>query len=110
MKKRLRKKKHTGEYKEFGVSFAIKRNTKDKFDTFLDDFLEQAVEANNCYCGGGGKEEKFEGFIELGRLSSQPENALKRIIHWLGYRSDVEKYIFGEIVDAWYGPHDDIDL
>jgi uncharacterized protein YggL (DUF469 family) len=39
MKKRLRKKKHLGEFTEWGVPVAIARKRKDDFDSFLDDFL-----------------------------------------------------------------------
>lgn len=33
MKKRLRKKKHLGEFKEFGVPLALRRNRKNDFDS-----------------------------------------------------------------------------
>ena len=65
MKKRLRKKKHCGEFTEWGRQLVIMRNQKDGFDEFLDAFIEEAIESNGCYCGGGGNEDKLDVVVEL---------------------------------------------
>jgi uncharacterized protein YggL (DUF469 family) len=109
MKKRLRKKKHLGEFAEWGVPVAIARKRKDDFDSFLDDFLAQAIEANDCYFGGGGKEDRLEGVIELGKASDRPEERLQKVLGWLAAREDVEKYASGKIIDIWHGPFDEIE-
>ena len=109
MKKRLRKKKHLGEFVEWGVPVAIARKQKDDFDSFLDDFIEQAIEGNGCYFGGGGKEDRLEGVIELGKTCDGPEERLKKIMSWLEARQDVQKYVIGKVVDLWYGPCEEID-
>lgn len=109
MKKRLEKKKHLGEFVEWGVTVAVARRRKEDFDDFLDDFIEQAIERNDCYFGGGGKEDRLEGVIELGRTSDSPEKKLKKVISWLEAREDVEKYVTGKIIDVWNGPFDEID-
>jgi uncharacterized protein YggL (DUF469 family) len=101
MKKRLRKKKHCGEFTEWGRQIVIIRNRKDDFDEFLDAFIEEAVEANGCYCGGGGKEDKLDVVIELGRRSNDPEARLRRITAWLGARPDVLSWETGEEFDIW---------
>jgi uncharacterized protein YggL (DUF469 family) len=44
VRKRLRKKKHLGEYTEWGIPVAIRRTRQEGLETFLDDFLLQAVE------------------------------------------------------------------
>jgi uncharacterized protein YggL (DUF469 family) len=49
MKKRLRKKKHCGEFTEWGRQLVIMRNRKDGFDEFLDTFIEEAIESK-IYC------------------------------------------------------------
>ena len=77
MRKRLRKKKHRGEFAERGRQLIIIRDRKDGFDEFLDAFIEEAVEANGCYCGGGGKEDKLDVVIELGRRFDDPEARLE---------------------------------
>ncbi|MGD9009689.1 MAG: 50S ribosome-binding protein YggL [Desulfobacteraceae bacterium] len=109
MKKRLRKKKHIGEFKIYGVPLSIKRNRKTDFDAFFDDFLEEAIMANGCCCGGGGKEDKLDVFIELGREDNRPEVALEKIKSWIRSRSDIDKWYLGQVIDANYGPFDEMD-
>ncbi len=108
MKKRLRKKKHLHDFKEWGVPVAIKITEGTSFDGFLDDFIEQAIESNGCYFGGGGKDAHLEGFIELGKTFDRPEERLRRIVAWLDTRADVEKYIIGKLIDVWYGAFDEL--
>jgi uncharacterized protein YggL (DUF469 family) len=109
MKKRLRKKKHRGEFAEWGRQIVITRNRKDEFDGFLDAFIEEAVEANGCYCSGGGKEDKLEVVIEPGRSSDDPNARLKRITAWLNTRPDVSSWKTGEEFDIWHGNFKDIE-
>ncbi len=109
MKKRLRKKKHCGEFTEWGRQLVIMRNQKDGFDEFLDAFIEEAIESNGCYCGGGGKEDKLDVVVELGRRSDNPAARLKRITAWLDARPDVQNRRVGEKFDVWHGDFQDID-
>ena len=109
MKKRVRKKKRLAEFKEFGVPVAIKRKQKSNFDAFLDEFLEQAIESNECCFGGSGNDDYLEGFIELGKATYNPEEKLRKIFEWLDARPDIEKYVTGDLVDAWYGPFEELD-
>lgn len=109
MKKRLRKKKKIGEFKVFGAPIQMKMKSETDFDSFLDEFLSEAIEANGCYIGGGGQKDRFAGFIELGRMSDLPETRLKRISEWLDARSEVENYKIGNITDAWYGPFEQLN-
>jgi uncharacterized protein YggL (DUF469 family) len=109
MKKRLRKKKHYGEFTEWGRQIVVIRNLMDGFDEFLDAFVEEAIEANGCYCGGGGKENKLNVVVELGRRSDDPDARLKRITAWLEVRSDVESWKVSEEFDLWHGDFQDID-
>ena len=53
MKRRLRKKLCLAEFTEWGVDLAVKRTGSDGFDEFFDDFID-LIEAQDCYCGGGG--------------------------------------------------------
>jgi uncharacterized protein YggL (DUF469 family) len=77
MKKRLRKKNHCGEFTQWGRQLVITRNRKDGFDEFLDAFIEEAIEANGCYCGGSGKEDKLDVVVELGLRSDDPAARLQ---------------------------------
>lgn len=109
MKKRLRKKKHCVEFTEWGRQLVIMRNRKDGFYEFLDAFIEEAIESNGCYCGGGGKEDKLEVVVELGRRSDDPAARLNRITAWLDARSDVQNWRVGEEFDVWHGDFQDLD-
>jgi uncharacterized protein len=109
MKKRLRKKKHRGEFTEWGRQLVITRNQKDGFDEFFDAFVEEAIEANGCYCGVGGKEDKLDIVVELGRRSGDVVARLKRITAWLDARPDVESWRTGDEFNIWHGDFQDIE-
>jgi uncharacterized protein YggL (DUF469 family) len=109
MKKRLRKKKHRGEFIEWGQQLVITRNGRDGFDEFLDAFIEEAIEANGCYCGGSGKENKLDVVVELGRRMDDPAARLKRITAWLDTRPDVQSWRTGEEFDIWHGDFQNIE-
>ena len=109
IKKRLRKKKHCGEFTEWGRQLVIMRNQKDGFDEFLDAFIKEAIESNGCYCGGGGNRDKLDVVVELGRRSDDPAARLKRITAWLDDRPDVQSWRVGEEFDVWHGNFQDID-
>jgi len=102
MKKRLRKKKHRGEFTEWGRRLVIRRNQKDEFDEFLDDFISM-MEANDCLCGGGGDEDSLEVIIELGRSADDRDAKVKSITAWLEARPDVQSWKVGEEFDLWHG-------
>lgn len=109
MKKRLRKKKHVGEFTVFGVPLAIRLVEGTDFVSFLDQFLEEAIEANGCYLGGGGKKDRLSGIIELGVKMDQLEQRLAKVSHWLDGNANVENHLIGEIDDLWYGSFEDMD-
>ena len=109
MKKRLRKKKHHGEFTEWGRQIVIMRKRKEGIDDFLDTFVKEAIEANGCYCGGGGTDEKLGFVIELGPVSADPDAKLQRIVAWLRGRNDVQEFKIGELFDIWHGDFEDIE-
>lgn len=109
MKKRLRKKKHLGEFVEWGVSVAILLQREADFNRFLDDFIDEAIERNDCFFGGGGRAPRLEGVIELGKASDGPEEKLKKVIGWLEAREDIERYAIGTRIDLWHGAFDEMD-
>ncbi len=107
VKKRLRKKKHCGEFTEWGSQILIVRNRKDGSDEFLDAFVDEAIEANGCYCGGGGSAEKLSFVVELGRLSDRPDDRLEKIVEWLKSRADIQSWKVGGEFDLWHGDYED---
>jgi uncharacterized protein YggL (DUF469 family) len=100
MRKRLRKKKHVGEFQEFGVEFAATLKPGVDFDAFLDDFIRDAVEANGLAFGGGGGGAQFSGFVELGRRDVYVSN-LEKVAAWFAAEGRVKSYQINEPVDAW---------
>jgi uncharacterized protein len=109
MRKRLRKKKHLGEFVEWGVPLAVRRRHDEDFDNFLEDFLTQAIEANGLAFGGSGLGDRLTGIIELGRPADPVDAHLQQVRRWLDAREDVEQYLVGQFVDLWHGPFDELD-
>ncbi len=109
MKTRLRKKKHLGEFTEWGRQLIIWRNRKDEFDEFLGDFLEEAIVASGCECGGGGKEDKLNVIVQLGLSNSDLDAKMKKITTWLDSRLDVKNYKIGDLFDNYYDDFEDIE-
>jgi uncharacterized protein YggL (DUF469 family) len=110
MKKRLRKKKHLGEFKQFGLQLLVLRNRKDGFNEFLDTFIEKAVEESGCFCGGGGPEDILDVIIELGKNPSDHSRKLDGIVAWLKSRPDVKEWKFGPLFDLWYEDAQEIGI
>jgi len=108
MNKRLRKKKRVGEFKVLGANIAITLKDANDFEAFIDAFLLEAVEANGCWFGGGGKETELSGFIVLGLQQDAPEKRLASISDWLPACSMVADYKVGNLTDAWYGPFEEV--
>ena len=103
MKKRLRKKKHRGEFTEWGRQLAVSLRTRRPADAFHDGFILEAIEANGCYCGGGLYEDKIDVIVELGKMSDDPEGRFARVTAWLDARPDVESWKAGPLFDLWHG-------
>ena len=103
MKKRLRKKKHIGEFAEWGRELTVQRNTKEGFDDFFFAFIDEAIEANGLTCGGGGSEDSLSVIIELGARNDPQDERIEQVKKWLDDRQDVQDYKVGELVDVWYG-------
>ena len=109
MKKRLRKKKHLAEFAKWGRRLVVKRNTSDNPEEFQDAFLLEAVEGNNCYCGGSLSDDGLNVIVELGVMSDNPDERFSKITTWLDARPDVEKWQSGPLTDLWHGYFDEIE-
>ena len=105
MKKRLRKKLHRGEFQELGfdVRFQVTDDiSEEAFDSAVDAFISQAIEANGLLCGGGGKKPEWDVFVTLGRRGSVTEEHRQAVQQWLAARPEVKETQVGPLVDAWY--------
>ncbi len=107
IKKRLRKKKHYGEFAEYGRQLIITRNRKDGIDDFIDSFLEDAIEANGCFCAGCVNDDRLDFIVELGTRSDYPKSKMKKITTWLDARPDVKSWTISREFDLWYGDVED---
>ena len=84
MKKRLRKKLHLEEFKEFGLGIKIKFNDLNKIntDTLMNSFID-FVEENTTYCGGGGDNKEWEMIVEINKKLDTPESLGEKIKNFL---------------------------
>jgi len=99
--RRLRKKLCVDEFQELG--FELKLDLKDdltveEIDSFLDQFISEALEANGLdYVGG----EDF-GLVCLAERGSVSEEQRAAVESWLKSRSELTKVEVSPLVDAWY--------
>ncbi len=104
MKRRLRKKTFRGEFKEFGCELTITLKNKEQLLQFMDQFIEQAIEPNECSCGGGGNDGMLELVVELGPGTENPEAKMAKVEAWIKQSADVAEYRRGVLFDLWHGP------
>jgi uncharacterized protein YggL (DUF469 family) len=101
MKKRLRKKKHLGEFREWGREVSLRLVEGAGTMDFLEDFIEM-IEVNGLCCGGG-----FDGkgngaiVVELGIAKDNPK--WEAVGCWLAEHRAVVEWSAGPVFDLWYG-------
>lgn len=107
MKKRLRKKLNLKGYAEYGVDIDLKIVSNmgpDEFNKFIEEgFIEEFVEGNGLYCGGGWNlETKSAGlFIETGQNLAKAKDIEKKIKDW--FSEKVMRYELTTVIhDAFY--------
>lgn len=110
MKKRLRKKKHIGEFSEYGIEIRmINANTAmtaEDMDKFADDLLDY-VDSRKWLSGGGWSLKDCNFFIETGKNIRDAEIAIQGFSDFLCLHKKNKPGIGYEIVeikisDAWY--------
>lgn len=108
MRKRIRKKRHLGEFREYGfsVSFSFVVETSagkdDEQLAFIESFIAEAIEANGLCCGGGGGKE-WEVFITRDGRGSATETDRANVFNWLEKQPAIKGISVGPLVDAWWG-------
>ncbi|MBI4488111.1 MAG: YggL family protein [Deltaproteobacteria bacterium] len=105
MRKRLRKKFHLGEFREFGfeVAFRVADTVSDaELDNcFWDAFIDEAIEARGLSCGGGcGRE--WDIFVTRAGRQSATEEDRAAVGSWLKDRGSACGIRIGLLVDAWH--------
>jgi uncharacterized protein YggL (DUF469 family) len=108
MKKRLRKKKHLNEFRQFGFTFkgafnSPSMNDADKFNDSVISFVEQ----HHCYCGGVWSENHFNLFIDGDNLDKENFEKLREEFKVHNFDDVVITDLFvGKLTDSNYGPFD----
>jgi hypothetical protein len=104
MKKRLRKKRRLGEFREFGfsVSFQFAATTSaEERDSLFDAFIAM-IEALGLQFGGGGLN-NWSGFVALDSRGTATELHRHAVRRWLENHSQIQEVVVGDLVDAWHG-------
>lgn len=105
MNKRLRKKKRIGEFQELG--FEVLADLRDglspnEFDAFLDRWISAVEGRQLAFGGGGGHDEKFEGFFARAGRGSASDEDRAMLAAFLESDAAVIRHEVRELRDAWY--------
>jgi uncharacterized protein YggL (DUF469 family) len=114
MKKRLRKKKRIGEFKEFGFKAGFRFSnhiTKKARNNLLNRFIEEAIEKNGLQFGGGGGGSEWDGFVAINKSrGSTLETHRQAVENWFIHEAEIQEYYVTTMIDAWYGHLDDAGI
>lgn len=100
MRKRVRKKKRLGEYREYGFCVSFEISDPAKLDLIFDRYIVEAIEGNRLLFGGSPR----GGFVTAAhRRGSATECDRERVRRWLEQQSEVTNIKVGELRDAWHG-------
>jgi uncharacterized protein YggL (DUF469 family) len=111
MKKRLRKKKRVGEFREDGFTILAEvnvTNNSPENHEFLDDLIE-FVESKDLGIGGGVGDKVDVFCTRLGR-GTCTEDDRTAVSGWFQNHPLVTRFKIGPLVDAWYGKDEEYDL
>jgi len=106
VKRRLRKKKRIGEFRELG--FEVLADLRDglspnEFDAFLDRWISAVEGRQLAFGGGGGHDGKFEGFVARAGRGSASDEDRATLASFLESDAAVIRHEVRELRDAWYG-------
>jgi len=108
MNKRLRKKKHLGEFRQMGFSAECRLRSglsSAEFDQFTNEFIAQAIEANRLVFGGGGSANHgWSGVVCRDASHDSTTDGDKAAVHnWLELRPEVGSFRLSDFWDVWHG-------
>lgn len=105
VKKRLRKKFYTGEFKELGIEVLLNFKdglSDDDLDSFVGDLVNEVLAENRLDFEGTGDKTQLAGLIVLDRRGSVTREQREAVDAWLEKREDLASYEVSELLDAWY--------
>jgi uncharacterized protein YggL (DUF469 family) len=104
MKKRLRKKRRLGEFREecFELTFEVDSSlTQDQLDAVIDEFIEM-IESRNLQYGGGG-DYTWSGVVQGPYRKSATIDDRDTVSQWLRGHPQILAVDAGPLRDAWHG-------
>lgn len=104
MKKRLRKKRRLGEFREdcFELSFELSQTLSiDAVDTITDRFIE-VIESRGLQFGGGGNN-RWHGIVQGLPRRSVTESDRQFVLDWLNQHPNIVNADAGPLRDVWHG-------
>ena len=102
-KRRIQKKLFLGEFAMLGFELSCETTISDfdKYDVFVDEFIDYIDGLGLCF--GGGGLELFEGFLCCNaRYADATEEQKAQVVAWLEAREEVKSVQTSELVDANY--------
>lgn len=102
-KRRIQKKLFLGEFAMLGFELSCETTISDfeRYDTFVDDFIDYVDALGLCF--GGGGLELFEGFLCCTeRYADVTDEQKAQVVAWLEAREEVTSVKTSELVDANY--------
>ena len=107
MKKRLRKKKHLGEFAVRGVSLRVRfvdGFDEAAFDRFIDDFIDWIETKDLQFGGGGSYQSAWEGVIDPSpQWLKIPSDVIADLESWLRASGQVSGFEISPLWDLYYG-------
>jgi uncharacterized protein YggL (DUF469 family) len=104
VKKRLRKKRRLGEFREdcFELTFEISSSlSEEQADSVTDAFIDM-IEASGLQYGGGGFR-TWSGMVQVPYRGSVTANDRQEVIEWFDRHPDIQRTSAGPLLDAWHG-------
>ena len=105
MNKRIRKKKHVGEFKElaFSLDATYEKLTPEDADKMLEKILDMSEELD-LVCDGLIDLDHFGFYVLAGRINTGEAERKQKLIDFLRGLPGMKEVKAGEFVDPWYTP------
>jgi len=111
VKKRLRKKKRLGEFRQdgFHVVGKLKTTSDADYEKFLDDFIDFVErEPVSLLIGGGSSKDSFGFFVTAqNRTCSSADQ--DDVVRYMKSSPYVGAFVVGPLIDAWHGNAAEVD-
>jgi len=105
VKKRLRKKKHLGEFKELG--FQVRGDLRpglsgNDLEAFVDRLIDIVEARSLAFGGGAGRDDKLDGFVTRAGRGSATEEDRAALAAFLDGDKEIAGHEVGALRDAWH--------